>query len=161
MEYSRGPSIALPCTNTESHHVQWCSLSQPNCQTSSESRQTQPGMAIPGARVDDVPPALPPPRHNPELDKGVDLAWKWQNEDLPLTRRTLAPIKPQSSLWGSTSQAQLIMDEDEDVEMDMELDSSHHAQPIARPPSQSQFATGTSIPTLTRRPPSSSGINQR
>ncbi|KAJ9651942.1 hypothetical protein H2198_008805 [Neophaeococcomyces mojaviensis] len=118
-------------------------------------------MAIPGARVDDVPPALPPPRHNPELDKGVDLAWKWQNEDLPLTRRTLAPIKPQSSLWGSTSQAQLIMDEDEDVEMDMELDSSHHAQPIARPPSQSQFATGTSIPTLTRRPPSSSGINQR
>jgi len=159
MERSRGPPVALPTTSTESQCATRLSTFQSHSQSSCLPIPTISGMAIPGTRVNDIPPALPPPRYNNDLEIGFDLAWKWQNEHFPFMRRTLAPIKPDSSLWGGIPHAQRTMDDDEDVEM-MDHDSSLHAQPIPRLQPQSQLITGT-LPTLIRRPPSSTGINQR
>lgn len=97
----------------------------------------------------DVPPALPPPRYIHDLDDGVDIAWNYQNEVHGHSR--LAPIKAGSSLFG---RAQLPGDEDEDIDMDMDTDDN-----VQSPLTWQR--TGGSVPSLRRRPPSSSGINQR
>jgi len=151
MDSPRGASIALPPPTSESH---WRRLSRSNSQTSSESGRNRTSMAIPGARMNDIPPALPPPRYIDDLDDGVDIAWHHQNEGRG--HRRLAPIKAGSSLFG---RAQLRRDHDEDIDidMDMDMDTDHTAQS----PLPLQIATGTSIPSLVRRPPSSSGTNQR
>jgi len=153
MERSPGPSEALPLTSTESQCATGLSSFQSHSRSPCQPKPTTSGMAIPGTRVNDVPPALPPPRYNNDLEFGFDLAWKWQNERLPFMRRTLAPIKPDSSLWGGIPQAQSTMEI-------VGYDPSHQARPIHRLPSQSQLITGA-LPTLIRRPPSSSGIHQR
>lgn len=118
-------------------------------------------MPIPGSRIEDVPPALPPPRYNHDLDQGFDIAWKWQNKDIMTGKSKLAPIKPGSSLLGNRMHPQLARDDEEDVAVDLNIDHSFPPLRAARSPSGSQFATGTSIPSLMRSPPLSSGINQR
>ena len=147
MDIPNGSSIALPPPTSQFH---WRRLSRSNSQTSSESGQTRRSMPIPGARMVDVPPALPPPRYIHDLDDGVDIAWNYQNTAHGHSR--LAPIKAGSSLLGRARQTG---DEDEDIDMDMDTDDA------AQPHLPLHTATGTSIPSLIRRPPSSSGINQR
>ena len=159
MDIPRGSSIALPLPIQEFHHGRQRRLSRSNSQTSSESDRTRVSMAIPGARIDDVPPALPPPRYIHDLDDGVDLAWEYQNEDLSHRKSKLPPIRAGSSFLGH-SQTQLTRDQDENFDTDMDIDHVPSNIRATRSPSQSHIATGTSIPSLTRRPPSSSGINQ-
>lgn len=162
MDAARGPTIALPIPNTTTnHHYRRRHLSRSSSQTSSDSGQPSSSMAIPGARIEDVPPALPPPRYNNDLDHGFDLAWNWQNEDLVAGKSKLAPIKPGSSLLGSLSRTQLSRDDDEDIEVDSSVHHGQFSLRAAPSPSQSRFATAAAIPSLTRTPPSSSGINQR
>lgn len=147
MDIRRGSSIALPPPTPESH---WRRMSRSNSQTSSESGRTRTSMAIPGARLDDVPPALPPPRYIRDLDDGVDIAWNFQNEVHGHSR--LAPIKVGSSLLG---RALLPRGDDEDIDMDMDTDST------APSPLPLHIATGSPLPSLLKRRPSSLSINQR
>lgn len=161
MVVARGPTIALPIPNTPTpyHRLQRYS-SQSTSPISSESGRRATSMVIPGARIDHVPPALPPPRYNDDLDHGVDLAWTWQNEHLVSGERILAPIKPGSSLLGNPAQTQLTRDDDPKAWVDS---SVHHIQSSVRAvtsPSSSHFAAVTSISGLTGMSPSSSGINQ-
>lgn len=116
-------------------------------------------MAIPSARVNDVPPALPPPRYIHELYDVVDTAWRYHNEELSFRKSKLAPMKAGPSLLGLS---QLTREDDEDMNMDMDMGIDHASNNLTstRSPSQSQLAIGTSIPSLIRRPPSFSGINQ-
>jgi len=145
MDIPRGSSIALPPPTSQSH---WRRLSRSNSQTSSESGRTGSGMVIPGARMEDVPPALPPPRYIQDLDDGVDISWKYQND--VHTHSRLAPIKAGSSLHGRAP-----LPTDEDIDMDTDYESSSQPQlPL-------HIATGSPFPSLRGRPPSSSDINQR
>lgn len=158
MDIPRGPTIALPIPNTVTHiHPRRRPLSRSSSQSSSDSGRPSTSMAIPGARIDDIPPALPPPRYNNDLDHGLDLAWKWQNEHLVTGKSKLAPIKPGSSLLGTLSRPQL--DRDDDKEQSEDVDSN--ILRAASSPSRSHLVTAASIPSLMRSPPLSSGINQR
>lgn len=157
MDIPRGPTIALPFSITDTHAATRRHSSRSSSQGSPESSGPRRSMAIPGARVDDVPPALPPPRYNHDLDHGFDLAWKWQNEDLMTGESKLAPIKPGSSLLGTLSRPQLARDDDTEEDEDVDLNTLR----AASSPSRSHLVTATSIPSLMRSPPSSSGINQR
>ena len=107
-------------------------------------------MAIPGARIEEVPPALPPPRYIRDLDDGVDISWNYQNNGQGHSK--LAPIKTGSSLLGHP---QLRRSVDIDMDMDIITDYAAHSDV------PSHIATGIAIPNLVRRPPSSSGISQR
>lgn len=158
MDIPRGPTIALPIPNTVSHYHKRRPLSRSSSQSSSDSGRPSTSMAIPGARIDDIPPALPPPRYNDDLDRGFDLAWKWQNEHLMTGKSKLAPIKPGSSLLGTVIRTQSDRGEGE-TEQDIDVDSN--ALRAASSPSRSHSVTATSIPSLIRSPPPSSGISQR
>lgn len=160
MEYSHGSLASLPFTSTESHNTSRHLPLRAHSQTSLPSGQARGAMAIPGARVDTVPPPLPPPRYNHDLESGFDLAWKWQNRDLLVGRKTPIPIKPGSSLLGGTPNDQFTRDDDGDVDMEMDIDASHLVRPSARLTSLSHLATGKSLPSMTRRVPSPSGLNQ-
>lgn len=163
MDLRRGPSIALPPPTSGFNHGGYRRLSSSNSQTSSEFGRTSAGMAIPGTQIDDVPPALPPPRYMHCLDEGDDLAWQYQNEGLSDQAQRLAPMKAGSSLLGHSSQSpQPIRDEDDDIDMETDVawDSGHvqNARPEAQSACQSQLADEISIPGLTSR--FSSAINQ-
>lgn len=159
MDVPRGPTIALPIPNTVTHyHHRRRPLSRSSSQSSSDSGRPSTSMAIPGARIDDIPPALPPPRYNNDLDHGFDLAWAWQNEHLMTEKSKLAPIKPGSSLLGVLSRTQSARDDDnkeEDIDVDL------NTLRAASSPSRAHLVTAASIPSLIRSPPPSSGINQR
>lgn len=161
MDLPRGPSIALPLPSITFHSERRRRLSRSSSQTSSDCGRPTAGMSIPGCRVDDVPPPLPPPRYNHDLDQGLDIAWSCQNEDSSLVHGRLAPIKPGSSLLGGQSRAQLVRDDDEDIDMDLDSDNAPTTTPLAQPLSHLAIATGIRMPSLSARPPSSSGINQR
>lgn len=161
MDIPRGSSIAFPLPSIVFHSDRRRRLSRSNSQTSSEGGRPTANMAIPGARIDDVPPPLPPPRYNHDLDQGLDIAWSWQNEDSSMGASRLAPIKPGSSLLGGQLSSQLVRDDDEDIDMDLDVDQAPSHVPPVRPLSQSTLASGTRMPRLSTRPPSSSGINQR
>lgn len=147
MDLPHGSLIALPPPTSESR---WRCLSRSSSQIFSDFGRTRSTMAIPGAQMDGVPPVLRPPRYVDDLNNGVDVAWNYQNEERG--HRRLAPIKGGSSLLG---RAQLRRDQDEDIDMDMDTD---HA---AQSPLLLHVATGTSLPSLVRRPPSSPGTNQK
>ena len=162
MDIPRGSSIALPLPSILVHPERHRRLSRHSSHTSSEFGPPTANMAIPGARMDDVPPPLPPPRYNHDLDQGLDIAWSWQNEDLPGDSSRLAPIKPGSSLLGHQSMSQHAGDENEDIDMDLDADEDALSSiPSTRRSSQSQYATGSNMATLAFRSPSSSGIYHR
>jgi hypothetical protein len=57
-------------------------------------------MSIPRARVDDVPPPLPPDRYiGEQLNQGEDIAWKFGNTN----NRGYSNVQPGSSLLGGYS----------------------------------------------------------
>lgn len=158
MDIPRGPTIALPIPNTATRiHQRQRHLSRSSSLSPSDSGRPSTSMAIPGARIDDIPPALPPPRYNNDLEHGLDLAWQWQNEHLLTGKSKLAPIKPGSSLLGTLSRPQLARDDEKEEDTDVDLTTFR----AASSPSRSHLVTATSIPSLMRSPPSSSGINQR
>lgn len=160
MEYPRGRLAPVPCTSAESYNNRRSLPLRSNSQTSPAFEQVRVGMAIPGARVDLVPPPLPPPRYNRDLDSGLDLAWRWQNRDCLEGRNAPISIKPGSSLLGGKPNEHFTRDEDGDIDMEMDVDASHLVQPSSDFLSQSHLATGTSLPSMTRRIPSPSGLNQ-
>lgn len=145
MDSPRGSSIALPPHTSQSH---WRRLSRSSSQASSELGHTSSGMAVPGARIQDVPPALPPPTYIQDLDDGVDISWKYQND--MQTHSRLAPIKAGSSLHGCVQ-----LPRNPDIDIGMGYEKSN------RPQTPLHFATGTALPSSGERHPSSSGINQR
>ena len=54
-------------------------------------------MSIPNSQNDPLaPPALPPPPIVPELDKGRDLGWEWQNRGLRPNDPHSRPVSPLS-----------------------------------------------------------------
>lgn len=161
MDAARGPTIALPTPSTTTqHYYSQRHLSRSSSRESSEVDLPTTGMAIPGARRDHVPPALPPPRYNNNLDHGVDLAWQWQNEHLMAGRTKLAPIKPGSSLLGIPARTQLIRDDDQGVGVDSSIDHSQSSVRAVASPSRSRVTTAASIPSLVATSPPASGINQ-
>jgi hypothetical protein len=120
-------------------------------------------MAIPGAPIDEPPPPLPPPRYNEELDRGIDVAWSWQNTESYGGKSKLAPIKPSSSLYGGYMQARGDTRRTSDHD-DMDVDDwERRGSTVStiRSPSQADISAGTSIPSLVRRPPSPTPSNQR
>ncbi len=147
---TRGPALdQRPNSSRSSSHT---SL------TSSHSRDP---MAIPGAQIDEPPPPLPPPRYNEELDRGIDVAWSWQNS----AKSKLAPIKPSSSLYGGYMQARgdtRRSSDNDDMDVD-DWDRRGSTVSTIRSPSQADISTGagTTIPSLIRRPPSPTLSNQR
>lgn len=170
MDTTPGPTIALPIPTHTTHH---CShnhhhqhhhlqnqFSWSTARSSSGTGQQGVSMAIPGARVDHVPPALPPPRYNNDLDQGFDLAWKWQNEDIMSGQSKLAPIKPGSSLLGPSSRTQLPWDGDQDTRVESNVRHTQASIRAVTSPSICHLAAASSIPSLTARSPSPSGINQ-
>jgi len=126
-------------------------------------------MAIPGARFDDAPPPLPPPKYNEELAQGIDVAWSWGNRDPFSGRSKLAPIKPGSSLYGGYLHSRpdpahrLHQSDEMEVDDDSSALSNRRASTVStiRSPSQSDMPLPTRIPSLVRRAPSPSPANQR
>ena len=148
----RGPAVDRrpPTSRSDSH----------SSSTSSHSRDP---MAIPGAPMDEPPPPLPPPRYNEELDRGIDVAWSWQNNTEPYgSKSKLAPIKPSSSLYGGYMQQRGdTRRTSEQDDMDVDWDRRGSSVSTIRSPSQADISAGTSIPSLIRRPPSPTPSNQR
>lgn len=125
-------------------------------------------MVIPGARFDDAPPPLPPPRYNEELAQGIDVAWSWGNSDPFHHKRRLAPIKPSSSLYGGYLDSKTLSSRTRDThEMDLDNEDEHDYMrrgsnvSTVRSPSQAEIRLGGHVPTLIRKPPSPTPANQR
>lgn len=161
MDIPRGPLIASPFPTTDTHAATTRHRSCSSSRTSPELGGPARIMAIPGARVENVPPALPPPRYNHDLDRGFDLAWKWQNEHLVTGDTKLAPIKPGSSLLGTHSGPQLTQHDEEIVDVDPDVGLNR--SPVRAAPSsfRPHHAMEKTFSSSTRGPPSPSGINQR
>lgn len=121
-------------------------------------------MLVPGARFDDAPPPLPPPRYNEELAQGVDVAWSWANSDPFHSVRRLAPIKPGSSLNGGYLESRRISGRSREVD-DMDLEDNYPRRgsnvSTVRSPSQSAIHLGAQVPHLISKPPSPTLANQR
>lgn len=122
-------------------------------------------MVIPGARFDDAPPPLPPPRYNEELAHGIDIAWSWGNTDPFHPKRRLAPIKPGSSLYGgyleSRSSNFAVARDADDMDLDDDYPRRGSNVSTVRSPSQAEIRQGAPVPTFTRKPPSPTLANQR
>ena len=143
------------------------STSRSNSQSSQDASRPRQAMVIPGTRVDDVPPPLPPPRYNDDLAHGVDIAWKWANNDSFDHQRQLAPIKPGSSLHGSylESRHHFPHGQDDDDDM-MDIDDDEYPRRSSnvstlRPPSDADIRFGGTVPALVRKPLSANLGNQR
>jgi len=146
------------------------STSRSNSQTPDDPIHPRGAMTIPGARFDDAPPPLPPPRFNEELAHGIDVAWSWGNSDpFHYNKKQLAPIHPGSSLYGSyrepprpLASASLRTPDDMDLDDDEEHRRGSTVSTI-RSSSPAEFRMGSHIPSLIRKPPSPSGtpLNQR
>ena len=144
------------------------SASRPYSHTSEASiHHPRGGMTIPGARFDDTPPPLPPPRFNEELAQGIDVAWSWGNSN-PFDHRNrhLAPIKPGSSLYGSyrdTMRHPAQHQDPDDMDLDDEEDDHRRGSTVStiRSPSQPEIRMAGHIPSLIRKPPSPPSLNQR
>ena len=133
-------------------------------QTSTTSSHSRAPMSIPGARIDEPPPPLPPPRYNEELDRGIDVSWSWQNNhEAHSGKRQLAPIKSGSSMFGGYMHPRGDTRRSSDVdEMDLDdWDRRGSTVSTIRSPSQADMGAGTTIPSLVRRPPSPASSNQR
>ena len=137
--------------------------SRSDSQSSTESDGTTSiAMAIPGVRLPNAPPPLPPPRWNDTLANGVDLGWRWANVD-----SRLAPIKPGSSLRAGYPEsrrsptARTSTDADEML-LDDDTEQRGSALPNLRSPSSFGSASTRPIPQPERRPSSpGSSVNQR
>ena len=105
-------------------------------------------MAIPGITTYGVPPPLPPPRYNHDLDEGLDIAWALQNEGVSNRRSALVPIQPGSSLLGSLLHDQSVKDEDEDVDMDWDSENVEGERRMDLHSSQCQSALRTIHPFI-------------
>lgn len=132
------------------------------------SSRPRQAMVIPGSRFDEVPPPLPPPRYNDDLAHGVDLAWKWANNDFIDNQRQLAPIKPGSSLQGGylESRANFPQGREEQDDDDMDIDDEDYPRrsstvSTVRSPSMAEIRFGGPVPAVVRKPPSPNLAGQR
>ncbi len=130
------------------------------------SSRPRQAMVIPGARFDDVPPPLPPPRYIDDLAHGVDLAWKWANNDPFDNQRRLAPIKPGSSLQGGYLEPRPNFGHDREDDDDMDIDDDDYPRrssnvSTVRSPSLAELRFGGPVPAVVRKPPSPNLAGQR
>ena len=164
MDIRRTPAAAVRIPSYRDDAATPRSTSRSNSQTSDNSLRPREAMVIPGARFDDAPPPLPPPRYNEELAQGVDVAWSWGNSDPFSTKKRLAPINPGSSLYGGYPDSRRGLGRSRDIE-DMDLDNDYPRRSsnvsTVRSPSQTEIRTGGHVPTLIRNPPSPTTANQR
>ena len=70
------------------------------------SSREQGGMGIPNARIDDVPPPLPPPRYINDFAAGGDPGWQWGNTPSRSGGfgKSGGSVSPGSSLQGNWDQ---------------------------------------------------------
>ena len=70
------------------------------------SSREQGGMGIPNARIDDVPPPLPPPRYINDFAAGGDPGWQWGNTPSRSGGfgKSGGSVSPGSSLHGNWDQ---------------------------------------------------------
>lgn len=139
-----------------------------NSQASDDAVHPRGAMTIPGARLDDAPPPLPPPRFNQELAHGIDVAWSWGNSNpFHYNKKHLAPIQPGSSLYGSYRESprpsiSLRSADDMDLDDDQDHRRGSTVSTIRSPsPSPAQSRIGGHVPSLIRKPPSPAPLNQR
>lgn len=140
--------------------------SRSNSQASDDAVHPRGAMTIPGARFDDAPPPLPPPRFNQELAHGIDVAWSWGNSNpFDYNKKHLAPIQPGSSLYGSYREAyrpSISLRRPDDMDLDDEEDHRRGSTvSTLRSPSPAESKLGGHIPSLIRKPPSPTTLNQR
>lgn len=140
--------------------------SRSNSQASDDAVHPRGAMTIPGARFDDAPPPLPPPRFNQELAHGIDVAWSWGNSNpFDYNKKHLAPIQPGSSLYGSYREAHrpsISLRRPDDMDLDDEEDHRRGSTvSTLRSPSPAESKLGGHIPSLIRKPPSPTTLNQR
>lgn len=132
--------------------------------TSDDCFGPREAMPIPGTHCDEAPPPLPPPRYNEELAQGIDVAWSWANSDpFNNTARRLAPIKPNSSLYGGDLHLRRSSGRSRDDEMDLDEDYPRKGSDVSTVKSATRTAAPIAgpIPTLTREPASPSMASQR
>ena len=96
MDLPRGSPTALSPPGSRSYNGR---LVRSTSQTSFESGQTRTSTAIPGAVIDDVPPALRPSRRICDLNDGVDIARKYQMNDCPVGRAAQLRSKLDHLQW--------------------------------------------------------------
>ena len=126
-------------------------------------------MTIPGARFDDVPPPLPPPRFNEDLAHGIDVAWSWANRNpFGHSPAHLAPISADLTLRSGRRESANIYPSRVRVEDEMDLDHDDDDEPrrgsnvsTIRSLSYNEIRVPEHLPSLVRRPPSPSRTNQR
>jgi hypothetical protein len=167
MEFDRPtvhrPMVSAMCIPTRGALDRRPNTSRSSSHASTTSSLSRDPVAIPGAQIDEPPPPLPPPRYNEELDRGIDDAWSWQNNEASAGpgKSKLAPIKPGSSLHGGYLQARSDTRRSSDNDMDLD-DWDRRGSTVSTIRSLSQASisagavagAGTSIPSLIRRPPS-------
>jgi len=158
------PLVAMPIPSRNSQHPMRRTTSRSNSQKSSDSDRPQEPLSIPGARLDEAPPPLPPPRFNEDLANGIDTAWGWGNIDHFNGQSKLAPIKPGSSMFGgylSSKKGSTGIGDKDDMEVDIDFDRRGSTVSTIRSPSQTELMLGGPLPDLVRRPPSPSTTSQR
>ncbi|KAK5096677.1 hypothetical protein LTS08_007550 [Lithohypha guttulata] len=117
-------------------------------------------MPIPGSHPEDVPPPLPPPRYNNDLDQGFDLAWECQNEDISGENAILPRLKLGSTLLTGQSHPH-VGKEDEDIEMDLDDGYTSSRMPPIRGVSHASFAASDNTLASPTRNSMSSSMQQR
>ncbi|KAL4984757.1 hypothetical protein BDW68DRAFT_10427 [Aspergillus falconensis] len=80
-----------------------------------------------------APPPLPPPPRISDLENGYDAGWIHANSRLPLGSTKLAPINPNSSLFGDHRRPEYSLPRPDPMALD-ELDGRQSALPAARSP---------------------------
>lgn len=174
MDIHRGTtSIALPFTpSPKSHFASKQTTSRIPSHSPPQHGRPREAMAIPGTRIENVPPPLPPPRYNEDLANGHDIAWHWGNNERVGGIGALAPIRPGSSLLGGPLYQQSYHqhysgrsrshDEDEADDMDLDDEDDRRGSAITiHSVTRSEAARGNRIPHLVRRAPSPSTLSQR
>ncbi|KIX10317.1 uncharacterized protein Z518_01399 [Rhinocladiella mackenziei CBS 650.93] len=164
MDNRRTPAAAVRIPSYRDGAATSRSTSRLNSQTFDDSLRPREAMVIPGARFDDTPPPLPPPRYNEELAQGIDVAWNWGNSDPFNTTGRLAPINPGSSLYGGYMKSRRNSGHSRNPpDMDLDDDYPRRGSNVltVRSPPQAEISMGGHVPTLIRKPPSPGPANQR
>ncbi|KAL4921230.1 hypothetical protein BDW62DRAFT_141984 [Aspergillus aurantiobrunneus] len=80
-----------------------------------------------------APPPLPPPSHISDLENGYDAGWIHANSRLPPGSTKLAPINPNSSLFGDHRHSEHPLPRSDPLALD-ELDGRQSSLPASRSP---------------------------
>lgn len=105
-------------------------------------QHTMPGQSFPSqgplpirtnTMTNFAPPPLPPPSHITDLENGYDAGWIHANSRLPPGSIKLAPINPNSSLFGDHRRPEYGVSRSDPMALD-EFDGRQGSLPAARSP---------------------------